>query len=223
VRRTRCLSVLVAMALTAAACTSSPTQRAGSHHSPERPSGTPTSSTSVPASTSIPLATATTPTASALPTTTTSTVPPPCVGSQFDAGITTSASTYSIGASIRISLAITNIGVTCESESSTSNADVLDGCTSVSAFDAAGHIVWDASVDASTKTQAVCALDAVGGAVPHGWSETFSFSWNQGQCPGPGAQCTEAQVPSGSYSIDFAEMGGIWNGITVRPADLTIA
>jgi len=217
--------ILVAVGLAVGACTSSSTQRAGSRRSTIPPPGTPTDSTAVSASTSIPAATTTSSKASmspAVPTTTTTTGPPPCVGSQFVAGITTSAPTYPVGAAIPISLAITNAGVTCESEPSTSNADVLDGCPSVSAFDATGHIVWEAAVDPSTKTQTVCATVGVAGPVPTGWSKTFSFSWNQGECPGPGIQCTEAQVSSGTYSIDFAAMGGIWNGIAVKPARLTV-
>jgi hypothetical protein len=135
--------------------------------------------------------------------------------------ITTGSSTYGIGVTIPITLKISNLGSACESAPSADNADVLDGCPYVTAANTSGQMVWNSTI-VSPTSQIACTAEAVAGTVPPGWSRTYSFSWNQEECPALGSQCTQAQVPSGLYTIEFAEMGNVWNGINVAPAHMTI-
>jgi len=157
-----------------------------------------------------------------VPPSTTTTLPPQCQGAQFDSAISTTA-IYATGTAIPIDLELTNVGPTCESEPSIANADVLDGCPYVTIVDSSGQTVWDESIDENTKSQTGCITLGVAGAVPTGWSRHFRFTWTQDQCPGPGLQCTQAQEPAGVYTIRFAQMGGVWNGIAVNSTSVTIS
>lgn len=166
---------------------------------------------------SIPPATVPPPATSA-PTTTATTAPlPPCMGSQFAASVTTSSPSYSVGDTIPITLQIENAGPACLSGQG--NANVLNGCPYITAS-SNGTVVW---VNGISPPGPMCLAFAVGTApIPHGWSDSYPFSWAQDECPNL-AGCSQAQVPSGTYTIALGGAGrDAWVGVTVKPAVITI-
>lgn len=129
------------------------------------------------------------PSTSIAPTSSTTSSPTACNGSQFAVRVTTDKTTYSTGQTVMMTLSVTNDGSPCTGTEG--SGPCWDGITASNASGA----VW-----VSNPGPYACPAMIIE-SVPAGWTDSDHIQWRQQSCPGPGSQCTEAQVPPGRYSI----------------------
>jgi hypothetical protein len=148
---------------------------------------------------------------------------PACIGSQFAAAVTTSGSSFAPGQTIPITLSITNVGQPCESAPTLGNADVLSCGPYLVATNTGGQTVWNSTQFPEGGSGCGAGGSNGTGTIPTGWSQAYAFAWNQAECPISGPACTESPAPAGYYTIAFGPQSGVWVGVTVKPAVVSIS
>lgn len=193
-RRARTCGITVIVVVLASACSSSALgKRSAPGSAPARSASEPTTTTFPLQATTIPSQqTSTTSARSQLtePTTTTAGQPQSCQASAFLVRVSTGQTSYTLGESVPITVSISNAGPTCIGIEG--SGPCLEG---VAVTGESGQLVW-----VSNLGPYACPA-MVPEAVSSTWRESARLAWSQVECPILGAQCTDAQVPPGNYSL----------------------
>lgn len=192
-RRARTYAITVIVVVLASACSSpAPDKRSVLGSAPARSASEPTSTTLPLQATTIPSKSTSTTKASQLtePTTTVAGQPQSCQPSAFLVRVSTAQTRYALGASVPITVSISNTGPTCIGIEG--SGPCQEG---VAVVGESGQLVW-----VSNLGPYACPA-MVPEAVPSTWRESARLAWSQVECPKLGSQCTEAQVLPGNYSL----------------------
>ena len=185
---------------TAAPATHHPSspRAAVSHYSTYSPIPTATQSATHPATIA--------PTHSTTPTTTAPTAPANCQSSDFAARVTSDASSYPQGKTVKFTLVVRNVsGHSCVQQPGS-------GCPPrVNVETSDGSLVWSSQPFGADT----CPYRTGGATVAANWSETQTYSWNQhgqtGSSPCPNRDC--GQVPPGTYQATGSDpsVADVWS------------
>jgi len=121
---------------------------------------------------------------------TTIAAPQPCRASAFLVRASTGQTSYAIGEPVPMTVTISNTGPTCTGIEGSGPCDEGVAITGES-----DQLVW-----VSNPGPYACPAMVLE-SVPSSWRDSAQLTWSQVECPEPGAQCTQAQVPPGNYSL----------------------
>lgn len=186
--RARTYAITVIVVVLASACSSSALSK-------RSPGSAPARSASEPTTTTLPLppqSTSTTKAPSQLtePTTIAAGQPQSCQASAFLVRVSAGQTSYALGESVPIAVSISNAGPTCIGIEGSGPCQEGVAVTGES-----GQLVW-----VSNLGPYACPA-TVSEGVPSTWRKSARLAWSQVECPKLDAQCTEAQVPPGNYSL----------------------